>query len=51
MKFSSKNLGLNGRDFMLGFHTVLDCYGLGFKPETDVSWFGCLFCVIIMVYG
>ena len=51
MKFSSKNLGLDGRDFILGFHIVLDCCGLGFEPETDVSWFGCLFCDIIMVYG
>ena len=51
MKFSSKNLGLDGRDFMLGFHIVLDYCGLGFEPETDVSGFGCLFCDIIMVYG
>ena len=43
MKFSSKNLGLDGRDFMFGFHTVLDCCGLGFEPETDVSRFGCFF--------
>ena len=42
MKFSSKNLGLDGRDFMLGFHTVRDCYGLGFEPEIDVSGFGLL---------
>ena len=42
MKFSSKNLGLDGRDFMLGFHTVCDCYGLGFEPEIDVSEFGLL---------
>ena len=51
MKFISKNLGLDGRDFMLSFHTVLDCCGLGFEPEIDVSGFGCLFCGIIMVYG
>ena len=51
MKFSSKNLGLDGRDFILGFHTVLDCWELGFELETDVFEFGCLFCDIIMVYG
>ena len=39
MKFSSKNLGLDGRDFMLGFHTVHDSCGLGFEPEIDVSGF------------
>ena len=42
MKFSSKNLGLDGRDFMLGFHIVHDCCGLGFEPELDVSGFGLL---------
>ena len=42
MKFSSKNLGLDGRDFMLCFHTVRDCCGLGFEPEIDVSGFGLL---------
>ena len=42
MKFSSKNLGLNGRDFMLGFHAVCDHCGLGFEPENDVSGFGLL---------
>ena len=42
MKFSSKNLGRDGRDFMLGFHTVRDCYGLGFELEIDVSWLGLL---------
>ena len=42
MKFSSKNLGLDGRDFMLDFHTIRDCCGLGFEPEIDVSWFGLL---------
>ena len=40
MKFSSKNLGLDGRDFMLGFHTVCDCCGLGFELEIDVSRLG-----------
>ena len=39
MKFSSKNLGLDGRDFLLGFHTVYNCCGLGFEPEIDVSGF------------
>ena len=39
MKFSSKNLGLDGRYFMLGFHTVRNCFGLGFEPEIDVSEF------------
>ena len=42
MKFSSKNLGLDGRDFMLSFHIVRDCCGLGFEPEIDVSGFGLL---------
>ena len=42
MKFSSKNLGLDGRDFMLSFHTVRDRCGLGFEPEIDVSGFGLL---------
>ena len=42
MKFSSKNLGLDGRGFMLGFHTVFDCCGLGFEPEIDASGFGLL---------
>ena len=42
MKFSSKNLGLDGRDFMLGFHTVRDSCGLGFEPEIDVFRFGFL---------
>ena len=42
MKFSSKNLGLNGRDFMLGFHAARDHCGLGFEPEIDVSGFGLL---------
>ena len=42
MKFSSKNLGLDGRDFMFGFHTFRDCCGLGFEPEIDVSGFGLL---------
>ena len=42
MKFSSKNLGLDGRDFMLYFHTVRDCCGLGFELEINVSWFGLL---------
>ena len=51
MKFSSKNLGLDVRDFILGFHIVIDCCGLGFEPETNVFGFGCLFCDIIMVYG
>ena len=51
MKFSSKNLGLDGREFMLGFHIVLNYCGLEFEPETDVSGFVCLFCDIIMVYG
>ena len=37
---------------MIGFHTVLDCCGLGFEPETEVSklvacfvkelWYGCM---------
>ena len=39
MKFSSKNLGLDGRDLMLSFHIVRDCCGLGFQPEIDVSGF------------
>ena len=42
MKFSSKNLGLDSRDFMLGFHTVRECCGLEFEPEIDVSGFGLL---------
>ena len=42
IKFSSRNLGLDGRDFMLSFHTVRDCCGLGFEPEIDVSEFGLL---------
>ena len=43
MKFSSKkNLGLDGRDFMLGFHTVRDYCGLGLEPEIDVFGFGLL---------
>ena len=42
MKFSSKNLVLDGRDFMLGFLTVHDCCGLGFELEIDVSGFGLL---------
>ena len=42
MKFSSTNLGLDGRYFMLGFHIVRDCCGLGFEPENDVSRFGLL---------
>ena len=42
MKFLSKNLGLDGRDLMLGFHTFRDCCGLGFEPEIDVSRFGLL---------
>ena len=35
---------------MIGFHTVLDCCGLGFEPETDVSGFGCLFRDGMMVW-
>ena len=35
---------------MIGFHTVLDCCGLGFEPETDVSGFGCLSCDIMIVW-
>ena len=42
MKFSSKNLGLDGRDFMLGFHIVRDYCRLGFEPEIDVFGFGLL---------
>ena len=42
MKFSSKNLRLDGRDFMLCFHTVRHYYGLGFEPEIDVFGFGLL---------
>ena len=42
MKFSSKNLGLDGKDFMLGFHTIRDFCGLGFEPAIDVSGFGLL---------
>ena len=42
MKFSSNNLGLDGRDFMLNFHIVHDCCGLGFEPEINVSKFGFL---------
>ena len=42
INFSSKNLGFDGRDFMLGFHTVRDCCGLGFEPEIDVFGFGLL---------
>ena len=42
MKFSSKKLVLDGRDFMLNFHTVRDCCGLGFEPEIDVFKFGLL---------
>ena len=47
MKFSlkKKKLGLDGSDFMLGFHTVRDCCGLGFEPETDV--FGLVACFVI----
>ena len=43
MEFSSKNLGLDGRDFMFSFHIVRDCCGLGFETEIDVSGFGLLF--------
>ena len=39
MKFSSKNLELDGRDFMLGFHIIHDCCGLGFEPKIDVFGF------------
>ena len=28
--------------FMTGFHIVIDCCGLGFEPEIDVSGFGCV---------
>ena len=35
---------------MTGFHTVLDCCGLGFEPETNVFGFGCLFCDIMIVW-
>ena len=34
-------LGTEGRDFMTGYHTILDCCGLGFDLETksfQVSW-------------
>ena len=50
MKFSSKNLGLDGRDFMLGFHTIRDCCGLGFEPRLMSPSLGCLFCDG-MIYG
>ena len=35
------NLGLDGRDFMINFHIILYCCGLGFDPETksfQVLW-------------
>ena len=35
---------------MTGSHTVLDCCGLGFEPEIDVSGLGFLFCDIIIVW-
>ena len=35
---------------MIGFHIVLDCCGLGFEPETNVSGFGCLSCDIMIVW-
>ena len=51
MKFSSKkNLGLDGRDFMLDFHTVRDCCGLRFEPRLMSRGLGCLFCDEMM-YG
>ena len=36
--------------FMTGFHTILDCCGLGFEPEIDVSGLSCLFCDIMIVW-
>ena len=35
---------------MTGFHTVLDCCGLGFELEIHVSRFGCLFYDIMIVW-
>ena len=31
---SVPRLGTEGRDFMISYHTILDCCGLGFDPET-----------------
>ena len=36
--------------FMTSFHTYLDCCGLGFKPEIDISRLGCLFYDIMIVW-
>ena len=36
--------------FKTSFHTVLDCCGLGFEPETDVSGFSFFFCDIMIVW-
>ena len=36
--------------YMTDFHTVLECCGLGFELEIDVSGLGCLFCDIMIVW-
>ena len=40
-----QDLGLKGMDFMIGFHTVMDCDGLAFILELRVL--GCLVCFMI----